>query len=182
MGDEQHICYLHIYLVSSLGIVCSLKMLKYHWSWHSTGLAWLNCPMSSAIKYKYLGWHGLFSVSPKINYLHRRLQVGLTEHMTHDWNLRETQRYYANTCFDNGVPRDRTIFGMQLSLLQDSLLNGEVFCLQSAKWKSLCYWGRNLATTKPSQKMSLKWDNKWENRENKVSMLPVRSCVFVCDS
>lgn len=91
--------------------------------------------------------------------------------------LREIQRYYANICFDNGVPRDTTIFGIQLSLLQDWLLNGEVFCLQSAKPKSLCRWGHNLATTEPSQKMSLKWDTRWQKRKNNVSMLP---CPQLC--
>lgn len=56
------------------------------------------------------------------------------------------------------------LFDMQLSLLHGSLLNQKVFCRQSAKLNSLWCLGRNSATTKPSQKMSLKWENKLENK------------------
>lgn len=151
-------------------------MLKDHWFWPSIGVTWLKCGRSSVTK--YLGWQILFLISSKINSLYQRLQVDLAEYITHDWNLRKIQSYYAKACFDSGDPGDRAIF-MQLSLLQDNLLNGKVFCRQSAKVKSLWCLGRYSAINRPFQKMSLKWENKLENKWVQSSNAALSTVVYL---
>lgn len=146
-------------------------MLKYHRSWHSLGLAWSNIFMV-----------GRFNFSTIKNQFSPSKAAGQLKWVQDTWLKSEgNTMLLCKYLFWQWGPKGQNYFGVQLSLLQDNLLNAKVFCLQSAKLKSLWCLGLKSATTKPSQKMSLKWDNKWENR-TKSTCCHVHSYVFGCHS